>query len=278
MPIERWRRPPPLVPVVRLHGIIGRLGPLRTGLTLASVAPSLERAFKLGEAAAVALAVNSPGGSPVQSAQIARRIRALAAEHKKPVFTFAEDVAASGGYWLLAAGDEVYADPSSIIGSIGVIFAGFGFPDLLKRTGIERRVYTVGVHKDGLDPFQPEKPEEVAHLRRIQADIHAAFCAEITTRRQGKLKGDEAELFSGRFWSGKAAADLGLVDGLGDLRTVMRDRFGENVQLLVVGEPRSWWRRRLGAARVDAEREGVAFAAGLLAAVEERAMWSRYGL
>ncbi len=279
MPVKRLRHPPPLVPVVRLYGIIGRFGGLRSGLTLAALAPTLERAFRLPEAQAVALAVNSPGGSPVQSALIARRVRALATEHKKPVFTFAEDVAASGGYWLLCAGDEIFADDSSIIGSIGVISAGFGFPDLLKRAGIERRVYTAGAHKDGLDPFQPEKPDEVEHLQAIQADIHKVFCAEVRARRQGKLKGEESELFSGRFWAGRAAVGLGLIDGIGDLRSVMRERFGEKVRLAVIGERRSFWRRSLGlhATTLSAQETGAGLAAGLLDAVEARLMWSRFG-
>jgi signal peptide peptidase SppA len=280
MPVERLRHPPPVVTVVRLYGIIGKLGPLRGGLTLATLAPILERAFRLREAKAVALAINSPGGSPVQSALIARRIRALAAEHKKPVFAFAEDVAASGGYWLLAAGDELFGDESSIIGSIGVISAGFGFPELLRRFGVERRVYTAGAHKDGLDPFQPEKPEEIAHLRRIQDDIHEAFRAHVRARRQGKLKGVEDELFSGRFWGGGAAVERGLIDGLGDLRTVMRQRFGDKVRLVVVDERRSWLRRRFGLSR-DAGAIpdiGARFADRLIDGIEERLLWSRFGL
>jgi signal peptide peptidase SppA len=286
LPFKRFRDPPPVVAVVPLKGVIGRLGPWQRGLTLAAVAPQLQRAFKLPSLAAIALAVNSPGGAPVQAAQITRRIRALAEEHQVKVFAFAEDVAASGGYWLLTAADEIYADESSLIGSIGVVTAGFGFPEFLKRFGIERRVYVSGEHKAGLDPFQPEREEEVAHLRRIQADIHEAFRAHVRAHRQGKLKGSEDELFSGRFWGGRAALDLGLIDGIADLRTLMRERYGERVQLLVVADGRRWWQRRLGLGRFSlgqqrsptrpAAAEGMA--AGMLAALDEHLLWQRYRL
>ncbi len=274
VPIERFRHPPPVVAVVPLSGVIGRLGPIARGLNLRGLAGTLERAFSLADVAAVALAVNSPGGSPVQSALIAGRIRALAAEKKVPVYAFAEDVAASGGYWLLSAGDELYADESSIIGSIGVVSAGFGFPELLKRIGVERRVYASSEHKAGLDPFRPERLDEVEHLRSVQGDIYAAFCAQVRARRGDRLKGEEAELFSGRFWSGRKALEFGLVDGIGDLRTVMRGRFGDKVKLRVIGGRQPWWRRRMGLAATPADE--------LLAAVEarldERALWLRYGL
>jgi serine protease SohB len=280
MPLQRLRHPPPVVAVVRLEGLIGRLSPLRGGLTITSVAPILERAFKLPRAAAVALVINSPGGSPVQSALIGRRIRALAAEHNKRVFTFAEDVAASGGYWLLVQGDEVYADACSIVGSIGVISAGFGFPELLKRVGVERRVYTAGAHKDAFDPFQPEKPEDVAHLRRLQQDLHEAFCDEVRTRRGDKVREEETELFSGRFWSGRAAQALGLIDDLGDVGSVMRARFGDKVKLVVIGQSRPWWRRSLGwTGRPEAiARATESATASLLDGINERLMRSRYGL
>lgn len=276
LPIERFRHPPPVVAVVSLRGIIGSLGPLRRGLSLPSLAPSLERAFRLSEVKAVALAINSPGGAAVQSALIATRIRALAEEHKVPVLAFAEDVAASGGYWLATAADEIYADESSIIGSIGVISASFGFPDALKRLGIERRVYTAGVHKNPLDPFLPEQPDEVEHLKRLQADVHDAFRRQVRGRRGDRLKGDEGDLFSGRFWSGRAALELGLIDGIGDLRGVMRDRFGDKVRLRVVDDGRRWWQRRLGLPRTA----GLAAEAAseVMAAIEERAQWNRFGL
>lgn len=285
LPIERFRNPPPLVPVVRLTGIItSGMGPFRRGLSMAGLAGILQRAFEMEEAKAVAIVVNSPGGSPVQSALIARRIRALSAEKKLPVFTFAEDVAASGGYWLLSAGDEIWADESSIVGSIGVVAAGFGFPEALRRLGIERRVYTAGAHKAALDPFQPERPEEVEHLKRLQVDVHDAFCRQIRERRAGKLKASEEELFSGRFWAGRAALGLGLIDGLGDVRGIMREKYGEKVRLPVIGERGSWLRRKLGLpdTRLASRAAGAAglddLPERLIAACEERLMWGRYGL
>lgn len=280
LPIERLRNPPPVVAVVPLSGIIGRLGGLQRGLTLRGLAGTLQRAFELDDARAVAIVVNSPGGSPVQSALIARRIRALAAEKKRPVYAFAEDVAASGGYWLLTAGDELYADESSIVGSIGVVASSFGFPAVLQRLGVERRLYTSGEHKAALDPFSPEKPQEVEHLRSILEETHDTFRAHVQERRAGKLRADADDLFSGRFWTGRTALRLGLIDGLGDVRTVMRAKFGDKVRLRLIGEGGRWWRRRLGLPGI----EGGSRAAGrdlperLLAAVEERLIWARFGL
>lgn len=271
LPVKRWRDPPPVVAVVPLIGLIGQIGPFRRGLTLAAVEDRLERAFALPRVKAVVLRVNSPGGAPVQAALIAGRVRALAAEKAIPVIAVAEDVAASGGYWLLTAGDEIYADASSIVGSIGVISAGFGFADLLERIGVERRVYTAGDHKGALDPFRPAQPDDIQHLRAIQADIHDAFKDQVRARRQGKLNAPDEVLFSGRVWGGGAAVGLGLVDALGDVRTLMRQRFGPRVRLVTIDGRRSWWRRRLGMSVDDA-------AAALLAAVEERMAWNRFGL
>jgi signal peptide peptidase SppA len=281
LPVERWRNPPPVVAVVPLRGIIGSMGVLRRGLNLAALASVLERAFRLPEVKAVALAINSPGGAAVQSALIAGRVRALADEHKIPVLAFAEDVAASGGYWLATAADEIYADESSIVGSIGVVSAGFGFPELIQRWGIERRIYTAGDHKAGLDPFQPERAEEVAHLRRLQDDVHDAFRRQVCARRGSKLRADESALFDGRFWSGRAAVDLGLIDGLGDLRGVLRKRFGDKVKLKLVSESRRWWQRRLGFPRVHLSEPAellTELPERTLAAVEERLLWARFGL
>lgn len=280
LPIERFRHPPPVVAVLPLSGIIGRFGSFGRSLNLRALAGTIERAFSLPDLAAVALSVNSPGGSPVQSALIAGRIRALAEEKKVPVFAFAEDVAASGGYWLLSAGDELFADESSIIGSIGVVSAGFGFPELLKRLGVERRVYATSEHKAGLDPFRPERSDEVEHLRAVQDDIYAAFCRQVRARRGERLKAEETDIFNGRFWSGRAALELGLIDGIGDLRSVMRQRFGEKVKLRLVGERQSWWRRRLGLAtsRPVLPGQAAVLLEGLFTAAEDRAHWSRYGL
>ena len=275
--IKRFRHPPPVVSVLRLSGIIGRLGPLKRGLSLAGQAALIERAFKARRLSAVALAVNSPGGSPVQAALIAKRIRALADEKGVPVFAFAEDVAASGGYWLAVAADEIYADENSIIGSIGVISAGFGFPGLLQRLGIERRLHAAGARKSMLDPFLEEKAADVKRLKGLQADIHASFMDQVRERRAGKLKAPEKELFSGEFWTGRRALELGLIDGLGDLRGIMRERFGERVKLRLVGGRRRLLRWPFAATGLPRGEPGD-WAAGVLAAVEERLLWSRFGL
>lgn len=280
----RLRRDVPVVPVVRLSGAIGLVSPLRPGLSLANCAETLEKAFSVRGAKAVALAVNSPGGSPVQSALIYKRIRALSEEKEIPVIVFAEDVAASGGYMLACAGDEIYADESSIIGSIGVVSAGFGFVGAMEKLGVERRVYTSGENKMILDPFQPEKDADVDRLKTLQLDVHESFKNLVRTRRGDALKGDEKDLFSGAFWSGTKARELGLVDGLGDMRSVMRERFGEKVRLRLVNQPKGWLRRRFGTDTTLSMMESLAgavrgsLAADMLAAAEERALWSRYGL
>lgn len=277
----------PVVAVVRLTGVIGAAGPLRSGLSLAKVAGQLEKAFGMKRAEAVAIAVNSPGGSPVQSRLIFSRIRALAKEKEKPVFIFAEDVAASGGYMLALAGDEIYADQSSIIGSIGVISAGFGFVEAIDKLGVERRVYTAGKSKSVLDPFLPEKAEDVRRLKAVQEDVHALFKDMVRERRGGKLQGGDARLFNGEFWSGSQALELGLIDGLGDLRSVMQEKYGEKVKLKLVGSPRGWLFQKLpalpffsGAGGEGALAPNFAsnFADDLLAAVESRAIWSRFGI
>lgn len=286
--LERFRNPPPVVGVVRLVGMIGGIGPYRRGLNIPGLAPALQRVFKLKRLKAVALAVNSPGGSAVQSALIARRIRMLADERKIPVIAFAEEVAASGGYWLATAADEIYANESSVIGSIGVVSGSFGFPDLLHRLGIERRLHTAGEHKAALDPFSAQKSEDIEHLRAFLEDVHEHFREQVRERRGGKLKGDESTLFSGQWWSGRQAVELGLIDGLGDLRSMMRERYGKNVKFKVVGEGKPWWLRWMGLrasgaagrSSVDAvEAAGRGdWAGGLIAAVEERLLWGRFGL
>src|SRR5246127_2990008 len=214
----RFRRGSTVVPVVRLSGVIGAVTPLRQGMTLAGVARMLERAFSMRNAKAVALLINSPGGSPVQSRQIYLRIRQLAAEKKLPVLVFVEDVAASGGYMIACAGDEIFCDPSSILGSIGVVGASFGFQELIKKLGIERRLYTAGEHKAMLDPFLPENRDDVARLKKLQREIHDDFIALVKSRRAGKLAGAEDDLFSGAYWTGRRALELGLVDAIGGSR------------------------------------------------------------
>ena len=279
-----WRRgkDAPLVPVLRLAGVIGRVGPVRGGsITLANMERAIDRAFAPRRLAAVALSVNSPGGSPVQSALIAKRIRARADERGVPVLSFAEDVAASGGYWLACAGDEIFADENSIVGSIGVIAAGFGFADLIARHGVERRVHTAGERKGMLDPFRPENPEEVERLLAVQRDMHESFISHVRARRGLRLKGEDDMLFSGEFWSGRRAIELGLVDGLGDLRGVLRERFGDRVRIRPVAVRRGL-RRRLGLGTGDRDPIGGidagAIGAEALAALDEWAMWKRYGL
>jgi signal peptide peptidase SppA len=264
--------PSPVVTVLRLHGAIGgHAGPLRSGLSLSSLAGVIERAFQPRRLAAVALVINSPGGSPVQSSLIGQRIRALADEKSVPVIAFAEDMAASGGYWLAMAADELYVDESSIIGSIGVISAGFGFPSLLERLGVERRVYAQGERKAMLDPFRPEDADDVARVKALQADIHEAFKALVRRRRAGRLKAPEEQLFNGDVWTGRRAVELGLADGIGEVRQVMRARFGDKVRLRAVATPKSWLRRQLKIA------DPSEWAEALLDAVEQRALWRRFG-
>src|SRR3954451_7977352 len=227
----------PVVPVVRLSGVIGAVTPLRPGLSLAGVAKMLERAFSMRNAKAVALVINSPGGSPVQSRQIYLRIRQLAAEKNLPVLVFVEDVAASGGYMIACAGDEIFCDPSSILGSIGVVGGSFGFQELIKKIGVERRLYTAGEHKATLDPFQPENPDDVARVKALQREIHAIFIALVKQSRGGRLKGADDALFTGEYWAGETSVSLGLADAIGDLRSTLRARYGEKVLMPVIAPP-----------------------------------------
>jgi serine protease SohB len=271
-----WRPRAPVVPVVRLSGVIGG-APLRgLGLSLQGLNATLERAFKVRGAKAVALAINSPGGSPVQSALIAGRIRALAGDKGLPVIAFIEDVGASGGYWLALAADEIFAAANSIIGSIGVVHASFGFAAVLDRLGIERRLYTAGAKKSMLDPFRPQDPEDVDRLMAIMSEIHGDFKTMVRERRGRHLSASDVDLFEGQIWTGRKALELGLIDGLGDLHATLRQRFGDKVKLPQVGIPRPWWRRRLnvrpGAAEARMAVDGV------LDALIEHVHWARYGL
>ncbi len=242
---KRFRADIPVVPVVRLSGVIGVVSPLRPGLMLSTTARSLERAFAVPHARAVALLINSPGGSPAQSHLIFRRIRQLAEEKKLPVIAFIEDVGASGGYMLACAGDEIVCDQYSIVGSIGVVGGSFGFPKLMEKLGIERRLYTSGEHKATLDPFLPEKADDVKRLKALQKDIHQHFIALVKDRRGAKLKGNDKTLFSGEFWIAQAAIDLGLADRIGDLRSYLRQRFGEKVRTPLIAAERSLFGRRV---------------------------------
>jgi len=278
----RFRRDAAVVPVVRLSGVIGAVTPLRPGLTLAGIAKTLERAFATKHAKAVALVINSPGGSPVQSRQIYLRIRQLAAEKKLPVLVFVEDVAASGGYMIACAGDEIFCDPSSILGSIGVVGGGFGFQDLIKRIGVERRLYTAGEHKAMLDPFLPEDPDDVARLKTLQREIHAIFIALVKGARGARLKGTEDVLFTGEYWAGEKSVSLGLADKIGDIRSTLRERYGEKVLTPVIAPASGMLSGLLGRRSPGAGSLAVFDGIGglpddLISALETRAIWAKFG-
>jgi serine protease SohB len=277
---RRLRGDIPIVPVVRLTGIIGFSTPLKPGLTLAGIARALERAFSMRHARAVALVINSPGGSPVQSHLIFRRIRQLAEEKGLRVSAFVEDVGASGGYMIACAADEIICDMSSMVGSIGVVGGSFGFDKLMEKVGVERRLYTSGERKAMLDPFLPEKPEDVKRLKQIQNEIHDAFIALVKDRRGAKLAGPEKTLFSGEYWTGSRAVELGIADAIGDLRSFLRERYGEEVLLPLVAPDRSFFGRRLRgvASELDLLAGRPGWAEDMVSALEARALWSRYGL
>ena len=224
----------PVVPVLRFTGPIGMATPLRQGLSLAAVAGAIDRAFKLSRLPSVAVVINSPGGSPVQSSLIFKRLRQMAEKHDKKIYVFCDDVAASGGYYLAIAGDEIYGDACSIVGSIGAISGGFGFVEAIDKLGIERRVYTAGTAKSQLDPFRKEKPEDVERLTQILGEIHDAFIGVVKERRGARIQAPDSEVFSGAFWSAPRAMELGLIDGITDLRTKMQELHGDKVRLRVV--------------------------------------------
>ncbi|MBX3571533.1 MAG: S49 family peptidase [Mesorhizobium sp.] len=274
------------IPVIRLQGaIMAGGGQLRPTLSLASTAGVIEKAFAFKSAPAVAISINSPGGSPVQSRLIFQRIRDLAQEKNKRVIVFVEDVAASGGYMIALAGDEIVADPSSIVGSIGVVSASFGFQDLLKKIGVERRVHTAGKNKAVLDPFREERPEDVERLKALQLEVHDTFIDLVKDRRGVRLA-DDPELFTGLFWSGKRGLALGLVDALGDMRGFLRARYGDKVRLKLVAPQRGLLGRRIGligsqlftGRQDDAADLAASAAMGVADAAEQRALWARFGL
>jgi signal peptide peptidase SppA len=279
----RLRRGAVVVPVVRLSGLIGAVTPLRQGMSLAGIARTLERAFSIRNAKAVALVINSPGGSPVQSRQIYLRIRQLAAEKKLPVLVFVEDVAASGGYMIACAGDEIFCDPSSILGSIGVVGGSFGMQELIKKIGIERRLYTAGEHKAMLDPFLPEDPDDVARLKTIQREIHAIFITLVKESRRGRLKGADDMLFTGEYWAGETAVSLGLADAIGDLRSTLRGRYGEKVLTPLIAPASGmlsglFGRRSSGAGALAVMEAAQGWPDEIISALESRAIWARFGL
>ncbi len=271
----KWGQVKPVVPVVRLSGAIGVSSPLKSSLTLSGVEDALETAFGFKEAPAVALTINSPGGSPVQSHLIFQRIRQLADENNKQVLVFVEDVAASGGYMIALAGDDIIVDPASIIGSIGVVSAGFGFTDLLEKAGIQRRVYTSGEKKVTLDPFAPEVKEDVEHLKSLQHEIHEMFI-DMVKRRRGDILSDDDTLFSGLFWTGAKARDLGLVDGLGELHATIHERYGKDTKIKTVGAKKRFLSRLLPGSSM--EEAAATLPTATLATLEEKSLWAKFGL
>jgi signal peptide peptidase SppA len=286
--IEKWmewiparlRRGRAVVPVVRLSGVIGAVTPLRPGMSLAGVARMLERAFAVKNAKAVALVINSPGGSPVQSRQIYLRIRQLAEEKKLPVLVFVEDVAASGGYMIACAGDEIFCDPSSILGSIGVVGGSFGFQELIKKIGVERRLYTAGAHKAMLDPFLPENPDDVSRLKALQREIHDIFIALVKGSRGARLKGADDVLFTGEYWAGDTSVSLGLADAIGDLRSTLRARYGEKVQTPLIAPASGMLSGLLGRrspGAISAWENAANLPEEVISALESRAIWAKFG-
>src|SRR6201992_4548931 len=277
---ERLRPGKVVVPVVRLSGVIGAVTPLRPGMSLGGVARTLERAFATKKAKAVALVINSPGGSPVQSRQIYLRIRQLAAEKKLPVLVFVEDVAASGGYMIACAGDEIFCDPSSILGSIGVVGGSYGMTELIKKIGVERRLYTAGEHKAMLDPFLPEDPDDVARLKALQREIHDIFISLVKQSRGARLKGADDTLFTGEYWAGETSVSLGLADAIGDLRSTLRARYGEKVQTPLIAPSSGMLSGLLGRRSpggIGAWENTSNLPEELISALESRAIWAKFG-
>ncbi len=264
------------IAVVNLHGVIGKGGKLEQGINIENVNPLLEKAFETKGAKAVAINVNSPGGSPVQSELIYTRIKELSAEKKIPVFTFAQDVAASGGYFILLAGEEIFAHNASIVGSIGVISAGFGFEDLIKKIGVERRIYAQGKNKAVLDPFSPENPESIEILKSAQRDVFESFKDLVRQNRKEKLKESDDYLFNGAFWSGKKAAELGLLDAIGDMRNVMKNKFGDKVKFINIEPKKKGFIKELLASKVGEFNSNLA--GNLVDKIEEKGIWARFGL
>jgi signal peptide peptidase SppA len=258
-----------IVAHIKLNGVIGNAGKFKQGIDFSGQEEIIEKAFSLKKAKAVAITINSPGGSPVQSHLIYKFIRDKAKKNKIKVIVFAEDVAASGGYLIACAGDEIYANSSSIIGSIGVIYSSFGFTDLIKKIGVERRVHTAGKNKSSLDPFQEEKLEDIERLKKIQLDLHNDFIQVVEESRGSKLNKDGIELFSGEFWAGKKAKELGLIDGLGNANEILKEKFGENVVIKKFEKSKGWLSKKLSSSNNQIDQ--------LANILEERSIWQRYG-
>ena len=255
---------------IKLSGVIGNAGKFKQGIDFAGQEDLIKKAFSLKKAICVAITINSPGGSPVQSHLIYSLIRQEAKKNKKKVIVFAEDVAASGGYLIACAGDEIYANSSSIIGSIGVIYSSFGFTELIKKIGVERRVHTAGKNKSTLDPFMEEKKEDIERLKKIQLDLHKDFINVVENSRGSKLDKSDVELFSGEFWSGSKAKDLGLVDGIGDAHQVLKEKFGDNVVVKKFEKTKGWLSQKLASSNNQVDQ--------LANILDERSIWQRYGL
>ena len=259
-----------IVPHIKLSGVIGSVGKFRQGIDFSSQEEIIKKAFSIKKASVVAVTINSPGGSPVQSHLIYKFIREQAKKNKKKVMVFAEDVAASGGYLIACAGDEIYANSSSIIGSIGVIYSSFGFKDLIQKIGVQRRVYTAGKNKSTLDPFLDEKQEDIERLKNIQLELHKDFINVVEESRGTKLKKETGiELFSGEFWSGRKAKDLGLIDGIGNADQILRKKFGEEVVIKKFEKSKGWLAKRLSSSEDHADK--------IISILEERSIWQRYG-
>ncbi|MBX2856757.1 MAG: S49 family peptidase [Rhodobacteraceae bacterium] len=280
---RRLFNPPPVVSVLRLSGPVGMGGRFGGGFDDASMAPLIERAFRPSKLAAVALEINCPGGSPTQSGLISGRLRDAAEEKKVPIIAFCEDLAASGGYWLACAADEIFVEQSSIVGSIGVISATFGFTEALQKLGIERRVCTAGDNKHRLDPFQPEKPEDLVWLKGLQSQIHGSFINMVKGSRGDKLSAaqtpvSDTDLFSGEVWIGADAVQVGLADGVGRMRPTLKARYGEETRFNLVTPSKGLFSMLRGATSLSQEDQARAVAAGVLSELESRALWARYGL
>ncbi|CAA14855.1 POSSIBLE PROTEASE SOHB (sohB) [Rickettsia prowazekii str. Madrid E] len=235
-----------VVAVLRLSGVIGKVSTMQSGLTLESLNELIEKTFKIKKLKALCLIINSPGGSPVQSELIAKRIRDLAKENKIKVYSFIEDMAASGGYWLACSGDQIYALPSSVIGSIGVVSSGFGFHEAINKLGIERRVYTEGKNKAVLDPFKPINKDDLKIIKDLQKQVYEHFVEYVKNRRAGKLTQQDEILFNGEFWAGQTALDYGLIDGIGDMYSVIKEKFGDNIKFQYLCAKQPWLKKKLG--------------------------------
>lgn len=264
-----------VIAVLRLNGVIGKSQNFKTGLNIENLNEMIEKAFSIKKLEALCLVINSPGGSPVQSELIAKRIRSLAKKNKVAVYSFIEDVAASGGYWLACAGDHIYASPSSIIGSIGVIYSSFGFQDAIGKLGIERRVYTQGENKSILDPFQPTKQSDVKIIKYLQSQIHEHFIDYVKERRIGKLTQDDNILFNGEFWAGQSALDFGLIDGIDDMYSFIQKKYGDNVKIEYITSKQSWLKKKFG---ITSENLPQEFTDSIINTIENKLIQSKFNL